>query len=258
MSSPLETWKRSAFVPGGGDPFLFYVIYGSATNDIPMSRKTYRSNGEPDGLQIMEYGPRSHPEVPAQFREGYLWDEFMAEDPTTAKLVAACESCLVLRGEFSDPSDLDYLRDTVGLITYLLDQGRCVVYDPQMFRWWGPQAWKRNFFDPNGPVPRHHVAILMSPEIDPSLMWYHTRGMRKFGRPDLSIRNVPARYAPAVEDFCNRMIEHLAWGHVVQDGQEIRMASLPRGSMRLAGDLDDPDFNNVHLAVTMPFSAHEV
>jgi hypothetical protein len=34
-----------------------------------------------------------------------------------------------------DQSDLSYLRDTVGLLTSLLDHGGVTVYDPQMFHW---------------------------------------------------------------------------------------------------------------------------
>jgi hypothetical protein len=75
--------------------------------------------------------------------------------------------------------------------------------------------------------------------------------MRKFGRPDVSVHGVSADVEDGVFDLCNRLIEHQAFGHVVPDGQEIRMASLPSGGvMHYGGNLDDPEFNNVHLDVS--------
>ena len=257
MASELETWEREQYVAGGGDPMLFYVVYGNIDASAPLSRSKYRTNGPPDGIDVMSYGPEMHPEVPSSFREGYLWDEFVVKHPELAEIVAQCDSCMALRGTPTDSTTLNYLRDTVGLITYLIDHGGCVVYDPFMFRWWHPSEWKQRVFEPAAPVPRHHTVILVSEEEDPSLKWFHTRGMRKFGRPDISVRNVSAEVESGVIDLCNRLIEHQAFGLAVKDGQSIEMASLPSGGvLRHAGDLDDPDFNNVHLDVRWPRSTN--
>src|SRR5437667_12446663 len=80
--------------------------------------------------------------------------------------------------------------------------------------------------------------------------WFHTRGMRKFGRPDLSLHNVPDEYERAAIELCNRFIELQAAGGRIPDGQEIQMPSLPGGLVcRHKGSLDDPDFNNVHVEI---------
>lgn len=253
MAADLETWERKHYVDGGGRPWLFYVIYGNVDSTAPLSRSVYRSNGPFEGIDVMSYGPDTHPDVPGSFRDGYLWDEFVAEDPASAARVSECDRCIVLRGTPTDATTLNYLRDTIGLITYMLDHGGCAVYDPQMFHWWNPTDWKRRLFDPAAAVPRHHTVVLVSEEDDPSLKWYHTRGMRKFGRPDISVRSVPEQLRDAVIDLCNRLIEHQAFGHVVPHGQEVRMASLPAGGIiEHGGDFDDPDFNNVHLDVRWP------
>src|SRR4051812_7675276 len=88
VASDLETWERKHFVAGGGDPFLFYVIYGDIDPTAPLSRTAYRSSGSPDGIDIMSYGPNTHPGVPGSFRAGYLWDEFVAHEPELAAMVA--------------------------------------------------------------------------------------------------------------------------------------------------------------------------
>lgn len=215
----------------------------------PLSRSIYRSDGIPDGLSVVLYGPTVHPETVASFRNGYLWDQLKKREPELASHISAQDSCFVLQGTFMDPRTLDYLRDTVGLITHLLDHGGVAVFDPQMFEWWSPQKWKERIFDPDGPVPRHHTVILLS-EDAPGTEWIHTRGLRKSGRPDLSVHRVPPSLKEGVIDLCNRFIELQAFGGVVVEGQEIQMKSLPPG-MRChhKGDVEDPDFNNVHLDI---------
>ena len=139
----------------------------------------------------------------------------------------------------------------MGLITYLLDQGGCAIYDPQMFHWWQPAEWKQLVFEPGQPAPRRHTVVLVSAE-DSSTKWFHTRGMRKFGRPDISVHNVPPELEDGAMDLCNRLIDYQASGHIVRDGQEVRLSSLPMGGViHNAGDLEDPDFNNVHLDVRL-------
>jgi hypothetical protein len=158
-----------------------------------------------------------------------------------------------LRGETDDCDNLNYLRDSVGLLTFLLDHGGVTVYDPFMLQWWQPEVWKKRIFGPAAPVPTHHVVLLTSHETTPALTWFHTRGLRKFGRPDLSIHCVPAMYQQAVIDLCNSFIEFQAFGGVIEEGQTIRMKNLPLGMMcHHEGDLDDPDFNNVHVEIVWP------
>jgi hypothetical protein len=253
VGAELETWERKHYEEGGGQPWLFYVVFGKVDFTAPLARRLYRCDGPPDGIDVMSYGPDMHWEVPESFRDGYLWDEFVAADPACATRVLECDRCVVLRGTPADATTLNYLRDTIGLITYMLDNGGCAVYDPQMFHWWNPTDWKRRLFNPAAPIPRCHTVVLVSEEHIPSLKWYHTRGMRKFGRPDISVRSVSDQFADGVIDLCSRLIEYQAFGHVVPDGQEVSMASLPPGGViEYGGDLDDPEFNNVHLEVTWP------
>ena len=252
MPTELESWERQHFTDGGGEPFLFYVVFGNVDASASLSRSKYRCDGMVDGIDIMTYGPTANPEVPSSFLEGYLWEQVQTDDPDLAKAITECEHCMVFRCAPADDSTLDYLRDTVGFITFALENGGCAVYDPFMLKWWNPSDWKNTIFEPAGAVPRNHTVILASEDDEPETTWFHTRGMRKFGRPDISVRNVTTENENAVVDLCNRLIEQQAFGHVVPDGQEIRMDALPNGgSIHHAGTLDDPDFNNVHLIVTL-------
>lgn len=248
---PLSDWPRPHFLQPGGKPFLFFVVYGKFVDLPTLSMSIYRSEGPPPGLAFSHYDAEQYRDVLAGFREGYLWNEFHVHNPLLAHRVAESTECLILRGDIADCDNLNYLRDSVGLLTFLLDHGGITIYDPQMFQWWEPEDWRKRIFDPAAPVPRNHVLVLTSEESDPALTWFHTRGMRKFGRPDISIRNVPAEYHEAVIELCERLIELQAFGGIIEEGTAIRMTSLPDGmTCHHQGDLDDPDFNNVHVEIT--------
>jgi hypothetical protein len=244
-------WQRPHYRSGGGDAFLFYVVYGPVPTEFGISQSKYRVTGVPAGIELMGYGPNSHPELPRSFREGYVWDELRQNDAQLATLVEAQSQCLIIRGSIPDPADLNYFRNIVGLIQWLFDRGSIAVYDPLSFKWWDAQEWRHNAFDSDSGSPRHHVAILSS-EMDNG-EWLHTRGLRKFGRPDLSIHSVRRESRESIVDLLNRFIEFQAFGGVIDEGETIRVGSLPNGmTCHHRGSADDPDFNNSHVEIVWP------
>jgi hypothetical protein len=249
MKSSLETWPRRYHSTGGGDAFLFYVVFGPVPREFSISGSRYRCDDIPQELVISSYGPTSNPDAVEEFRSGYLWDQFQQANMTVAHDVAKQSTCLVIQGTIPDPPDLNYLRNVVGLITWSLDVGSVGIFDPQMFKWWTPSEWRTWIFEPASAVPTHHVMILVSEEND-GTSWFHTRGMRKFGRPDLSVHQVSCELRDGIVDLLNRFIEFQAFGGIIAEGQEIKMRSLPAGMICAhQGSMDDPEFNNVHVEI---------
>lgn len=248
MPPELPDWPRQYFEESGGNPFLFYVVFGRFGELPAMSASKYRSKGVFPGLDLSHH---DQPDVLNGFREGYLWEDLKIRNPDLWTRTAEAKECLILRGELEDSETLNYFRETVGLLTFLLDQGGICIYDPFMLEWWTPEKWHKQVFEPAGPVPLRHVIILASHEPEPSLTWFHTRGMRKFGRPDLSVHNVPKQHHEAVTELCERFIQFQALGGIIEEGKVVKMNNLPEGMIcRHAGDLDDPDFNNVHVEIS--------
>jgi hypothetical protein len=164
--------------------------------------------------------------------------------------------CLVLKGVVPDPETLDYFRDVIGLIAYLADQGGVGVYDAQILEWWSADEWREDVFGPGTLRPTKHVSILYSDDEQDRGRGFHTRGMRKFGRPDLSVTGVPESMDEAVVELIRRFIHLQALGGRVSEGEPIRMAALPAGlTCRHAGDADDLDFNNSHIEIAWPRGA---
>lgn len=252
MKTDLPDWPRQYFNEASGKPFIFYVAFGELLGPLTISASKYRFGGIPNGLEVLEYGPDSSPDVVASFREGYLWDCLESQDPALAAAIEQKKHCIVLRGELEDASTLNEFRDVIGLLTCLLDSGCVAVYDPQMFKWWEPDEWRARVFDRGEPSPEAHVTILCSEDGDLT-EWIHTRGMLKFGRPDLSIRKVSGEYRKGIIELIDRFIEFQALGGVIADGQEVRLRSLPEGMKCFnRGSFDDPDFNNVHIEIVWP------
>src|SRR5206468_4274883 len=160
----------------------------------PFNRKKYRSAGPPAGLDVASYDRADSPEVLAGYQSGPVWEMMTRDAPVTAAAAAAAPQCVGVRGEFPDPPDLNYFRDTVGVVAWLLDAGGVAVKDPQMLWLWSPGEWRADVCEEGCPNPDRHTVILVSPEDGGRTFWYHTRGMRKYGRPDLSVRGVGPRY----------------------------------------------------------------
>ena len=82
-------------------------------------------------------------------------------------------------------------------------------------------------------------------------IWVHTRGMRKFGRPDLQIKHVPGPepadnpLLQAAGEVLNLLAERLCLGEVIQDGEVMAF----RGTRRRCTFLltaDDSDSEACH------------
>ena len=180
-------WEREFYQPEGGDAVLHYVVFGDLDPEREIPAKEYRTSGPPKGTELEFFRAEDR----AEWMEGWTTDYFgalLAEDPALAAAVGDSKGFAMLHGEVEDPETLDYLRDAVGVVTALLHTGGVAVLDAVALRWWSPEEWRETIFDPAGPEPIEHVTLLASAEIGGYRL--HSRGLRKFGRPDLSAQGL--------------------------------------------------------------------
>jgi hypothetical protein len=249
VAKELKSWPRPHFVPNGGTPLLYYAVFGAFDLKLPLSKSKYRTSGMPDWIEILSCERGKDPEAFQEYQSGPMWEKLSLDTPLTANEAERAPECIIVRGEPEDPSTLDYFRDTIGILAWLLDAGGAAIYDPQMLWLWSPEEWREDAFGPNEPNPERHTAILLTEEED-GTCWYRTRGMRKFGRPDLSVHGVMPKHADGVSLLIERFVEFQAHGGVIPDREQIRMKALPHGAVcRHRGSLDDPDFNNVYVEI---------
>jgi hypothetical protein len=242
-------WNRKYFTPSDDSVFSFFVIFGGFEDGVNISASKYNFNEIPDNTVIQKYHDGAAPDYRDSFREGYLWDEISCENRKLAEVIKAAPSCMVVCMESSDQETLDYLRNTIGIVTHFLDNGGVCVYEPQRFKWWSPDEWRESVFLPKEPKPFEHTVILVSKQEDGNL-WYHTRGLRLFARPDLSVHSVTPEISQKVHEMINRFIEFQALGGVIEDGKNINMNGLPSSMWcEHLGSVDDLDFNNKHVEI---------
>jgi len=251
MSDPEAAWRRDHWSPGGGDAFLFYAIYGDVDASTQIDPLKYRTSGLPDALDVRSFSRSQHSEYLQLFEEGYPWSNLVATNPALARHVKRSPACMILQGAVNDPPSLAYFRDAIGFVTFFLDHGGVAVYDAQIMTWWTPSEWREKVFEHATPAPFQHTVILYSNDDKNGVgTWFHTRGMRKFGRPDISMHDVSQGQCHAVTELCNRFIAYQAFGGLVPEGQQVHLAGLERaGVVRHSQDYDDPHFNNVHFEV---------
>ncbi len=256
--SNLPEWERRLFQPGGGDAFLFYVVFGQFHQPMTISGSHYKTAGLPKQVTLGLYERENDPQTLESFVQGFLAQKLKEEEPEIFAAVTEAPQCLVISGTVEDPDNLNYLRDTLGVISAMLDNGGVAVYDPQKFHWWSPKHWKETIQRPKDPALNQHVSILISLENEKSgdkngPVWLHTRGLRKFGRPDLSLRNLDQSRLDAGVDLCNYLIEDQIMGLQFCEGQTLDAPGLPIGiTCHPTGNLEDPDFNNVHIEIRLP------
>jgi hypothetical protein len=247
-------WRRPQWQDSGEQAFLLWFVFGDLDPDFRIDADQYRTRGTPAGFEVVRYENKA-----LSNWEGYplagtlgrvLWDE----NARLFEQAKRSRDCVMLRGAIADPSDLDVLRDLTGTIAALCDSGAIGVVDPQTLSMLPSPEWRMRFFDEDVFDARDHVLILCDEDEDAAgRMHVHTRGMRKFARPDIGIRNVPPAVANIAGELADRFVRFQALGGIVVDGQALEIEGAPSGmTIHHAGAIDDPAFNNRHLALRWP------
>lgn len=236
----LDNWARPYLQECPYKPFLFYAVLGRFEVDEQFQEATSVLPAGLD-LRVVEGG---------FFRDGVSWELCKKDFPEVAKQAEDCPQAVVLKGAVESQDSLDYLKGTLDFLTFLTDVGGEVVYDPFALNWYSAADW--NALMDEGQIfnPFDHTVVLLSEE--PEGTWLHTRGMLKFGRPDLSVRGLSGARVEQMKKVLDRFIGFQALGGVVETGREIMLDGKDTGYRpgEVVGSLEDPEFNNYHVELT--------
>jgi hypothetical protein len=247
-----DIWERFYFEKSYKTPFLFYVLFGTDNiSKLVVSKSKHNIDEMPNELEIINYCKlknNEHKNYIDGFCNEHLGRFLKEKNDFLYGKVNFCNNATVIKGEFGDNNSLNYLKNTVGIIQAIIETNIIAVLDLQIFEWFEPEEWSRKFFEPKSPVPYDHVKILWSN--DSNFIWLHTRGMRKFGRPDISIRKViPGKKELGVE-IINRYIQAFAYGLAPDETKKIGIKGIKEGVYgKVLGDYENLDFNNFYFEI---------
>lgn len=253
MSATPEAWPRPYWQPSNESIVLYFYIFGRFADDLAIPAARYASAGLPEGVELQRFAHTALRGWEGYPLKGALGELLKEDAPQAFELARAAPDVLVVRGELPDRDSLDYLRDTLGVLAGLLDVGGSAVLDPQLLTLFEAAAWRRHYLVDGGAPPRNHVLILRNADQDDGRATIHTRGLRKFGRPDLSFRHVPDAQAGQAGMLCERLVELQALGAHFVEGQPLEVEGLSGELIaHPGGSMDDPRFNNTHVAFDWP------
>ncbi|MGH8115888.1 MAG: hypothetical protein ACREP0_05660 [Rhodanobacteraceae bacterium] len=245
-------WTRPNWRRAADKAMLLYFVFGAFPGELQLDVSAHASRGLQAGVEMRRIPKAMLAHWDGHPLRGVLGDVLRDGNPEAFDAARTAPDCLMLHGELADADSLAYLGDTLGVVAALLGAGGVVVVDPQILEIFSGDAWRARYAGAARAEPRNHVLILCHDDAG-ATAWIRTRGMRKFARPDVSIRHVPQAEVQRAGAVAARLVELEARGMLFGDGSSIAADGLP-DDLRVvnAGSLDDPEFNNRHIEVTWP------
>ncbi|CAM5253506.1 hypothetical protein [Rhodanobacter lindaniclasticus] len=246
MNHPITipAWQRPHWRASNEQIVLQFYVFGQF-DAVRVPSQEYGSPGLPAGITATS---RRHADLRAW--DGYplkgaMGRMYKTDAPQAFQRAFDAPEVMVVRGTLADGPATGYLRDTLGVLAGMLDIGGVAILDPQILSLLDADAWRRRYLIRDGAPIRNHLLILCDGEGEPGRCWVRTRGMRKFGRPDISIHGVPDAAVDRAGALCEQLAELQALGAHFTEGQVLTGDGMPAGLVaKLGGGMDEPPFNN--------------
>ena len=231
-------------------PLLFYVIFGVKDEELTVSRERHQVDAFPDGLEFMMYNKSEHSEYMSSMLGGTLGEVLDERNHDLYEAVCNTDRWAVIRGEVQQDEDLHYMRNAIGFVQALVESGAVGVLDLQTFNLYTAQEWTDHIFMPEF-HPYAHVDVLVS-ETEDGACWVHTRGMRKFGRPDIGVEGVLKGELDNAVEVVQQLLYYGVLGAFFSRPVKLHTNSERTYIVRpgFVEDFDNPDYNNSYYRIS--------
>jgi hypothetical protein len=225
MTSVIAPWQRPSFRPTGRDATVTLIAF--ADEDVIGSEPDLRIGADiPETAPVAGLDLRSHryADSPAWidgWRTGALRNLAARGLDDLARLDAA-SCCYSITVTVEDPADLSHLQLGWAVASAIATAGAFATLDAHAATWFpGPSVAS---LSPHRPFTvQQEVSLTAENEPVPGFGHpVHTRGMIKFGRPDL-VAGVPSSRIEETGRILNHLARMLAEGAVVVPGQQFRI-----------------------------------
>jgi len=244
--STSDAWARPLATSGGRDALVYAIVPGAAPDQLVVSAERHGVLSVPEGLAVTTI---SGDELNALLSGTYLSVLERDVDTDVLTQTLAASGGVVLRGVIPAPTHLAYWQAAIGIAAAALEAGGIGVLEVQPIRMHTPESWVTDVVGAKGPVPSKHLSTFASDEAGDTT-WLHTRGLRQFGRPDLSVRGLASANVGLVSSELGALSVELVLGRLLKDGEIIEL-SIGECEVALSGDDEDLDFNNEHAELVL-------
>ncbi|MFO0598289.1 MAG: hypothetical protein U0228_23495 [Myxococcaceae bacterium] len=230
---PIETWRRRNFEPGGApNVFQLFCFAKAPLADVPLSALRFGlpTNG-PHGGDLSKLGidvrdvPRgADPAWFDGFRSGALRTLAERALGPQLKLLDEADTLHAVLVRRDDAQDLAHLQAAWALAKWLVERGVTVVLDAQCNRFWKASELA------DWPVRRPltlsgEVNVIVEADPGATVGIVHTRGLQKFGRPDLVALDVEQARWDGVAGLLHLLAAQLADGKTLRAGEALTIAT---------------------------------
>jgi hypothetical protein len=219
-------WLRPKRVPTDLNADLMFFCFadhdllagmGKTPFELPEGYETHRIARSDDRQTFDELlGPG---------RQGRLTAELHLDRELASKTLGATWLYTV-EGASPNPPDLEYLRAAVRAVQWYATHGAFAIYDYPRRAWMS--AAQALALPLDGPFePADHFELIF--ETDPSREGHlvFSRGMEKFGRPELIIADVQPSEKELAQLILGTMGKAAALGDLFRDGEQVQIPGAP-------------------------------
>ena len=242
-SEGVPVWPRPHFVAGGGPADVTLFVFSQVGVDGTTLQLKTRAHGVPEsglpeGVDVQTVARADAPEwVDGFFAPALMalaerdlgWKGRPPVEPTAVHVVKVTAE---------DPGDLSHIQAAWALARAFLDTGGFALLDAHAQAWLSPLALRERPVD----VPMRmadEVSIVFETEPEHGFgHLMHTRGMLKFGRPDLIVVGIPPKHGVRIADIVNQLAERLALGARLDplDTVELEALGMLRADRYIPGE----------------------
>jgi hypothetical protein len=173
---------------------------------------------------------------------------FVEEDRT---IVRESKLCVVIRAEIVNPRNNEFVETLVHLADAFRDLLQGVIHDVHMEKVFGYGEWKEHMMAEPFSVLNHVVVRILPEGPGESGKRVVTRGLRKFGNPDLCAFSVPEGLELELQNVLRDFAEHVTQGELLGADEQIEYTAgrirtvahppLAPGENELIAIVDDDD-----------------
>lgn len=220
-----RVWMRSMYAPGGGEARLDLLVFAKEPigGGIALSEEHGApETGMPEGLGIATIQASAAPAWFTGFLRDSLWAIAKKDLGDEALCLRQANLVYRLRGAFPDPERLDYLQAAWAIAKHLCGEGCGPVLDVHAIHYWRCNDVLALRPDRAFDHTREVMIALEIPSGIPTTVM-HTRGLAKFGRPDLVVPGFDARRQELGGRTLNALANSLALGTRMAPGSSLQL-----------------------------------